>query len=42
VKYRAKVSNRFAVLENLDAEVEINAIWEMIRERVSKFQPKRV
>jgi hypothetical protein len=27
-----KVSNRFAALEDLDAEVEINTVWEMIRE----------
>jgi hypothetical protein len=30
-KYRVEVSNRFATLEDLDTEVEINAIWEMIR-----------
>jgi hypothetical protein len=32
-KYRV-VSNRFAALEDLDAEVEINSIWEMIRENI--------
>jgi hypothetical protein len=31
-KYRVEVSNRFAALEYLDAEVEINIIWETIRE----------
>jgi hypothetical protein len=31
-KFRIVVSNRFAALEDLDAEVEINVIWEMIRE----------
>jgi hypothetical protein len=30
-KYRVAVSNRFAALEDLDAEVEINTIWETIR-----------
>jgi uncharacterized metal-binding protein YceD (DUF177 family) len=30
-KYHVEVSNRFAALEDLDAEVEINAIWEAIR-----------
>jgi hypothetical protein len=30
--YRVEVSNRFAALEDLDAEVEINTIWETIRE----------
>jgi hypothetical protein len=40
-KYHAEVSNRFAALEDLEAEVEINSAWEMIREN-TKFQPKRV
>jgi hypothetical protein len=30
-KYRVEVSNRFAALEDLDAEVEINSAWETIR-----------
>jgi hypothetical protein len=30
-QYRVEVSNRFAALEDLDAEVEINSAWEMIR-----------
>jgi hypothetical protein len=29
-KYCVEVSNMFAALENLDAEVEINTIWETI------------
>jgi hypothetical protein len=33
-KYRVEVSNRFAALEDLDAEVEINTIWETIRETI--------
>jgi hypothetical protein len=32
-KYRVEVSNRFAALEDLDAEAEINTIWEIIREK---------
>jgi hypothetical protein len=28
------VSNRFAALENLDAEVEISSAWELIRENI--------
>jgi hypothetical protein len=32
VKYRVEVSNRFGASEDLDAEVEINSAWEMIRE----------
>jgi hypothetical protein len=30
-KYRVEDSNRFAALEDLDAEVVINTIWETIR-----------
>jgi hypothetical protein len=26
-KYHAEISNRFAVLKNLDTEVEINTVW---------------
>jgi hypothetical protein len=33
-KNRVEVSNRFAALEDLDAEVEINTIWETIRENI--------
>jgi hypothetical protein len=31
--------HRFAALEDLDAEVEVNAIWETIRENI-KILPK--
>jgi hypothetical protein len=33
-QYRVEVSNRFAALEDLDAGVEINSAWEMIREDI--------
>jgi hypothetical protein len=33
-KYCVEVSNRFAALEDLDAEVKINTIWETIRENI--------
>jgi hypothetical protein len=33
-QFRVQVSNRFAALEDLDAEVEINSAWETIRENV--------
>jgi hypothetical protein len=33
-QYRVEVSNRFVALEDLDAEVEINSVWEMIRENI--------
>jgi hypothetical protein len=29
-KYRIEIPNRFAVLENLDTEVDINRAWETI------------
>jgi hypothetical protein len=34
-KYCIEVSNRFAALEDLDAEVEINSAWEAIRENIT-------
>jgi L-cysteine desulfidase len=34
-KYRVEVSNRFAALKELDAEVEINTIWETSRENTN-------
>jgi hypothetical protein len=33
-QYRVEVSNRFATLEDLDSEVEINSAWEIIRENI--------
>jgi hypothetical protein len=38
-QYRADISNRFASLENVDAEVDINRAWETIRENI-KFSAK--
>jgi hypothetical protein len=40
-KYHVRVSNRFAALQDLDSEVEINTVWEMIRENI-KISAKRV
>jgi fructose-1-phosphate kinase PfkB-like protein len=40
VKYRVEVSNRFGALEDLDAEVQINTIWETIRQNI-KISAKR-
>jgi hypothetical protein len=34
-QFRIEVSNRFAALEDLDAEVEINSAWETIRENMN-------
>jgi hypothetical protein len=34
-KYCVEVSKRSATLEDLDAEVEINSAWEMIRENIN-------
>jgi hypothetical protein len=33
-QFRVEVSNRFAALEDLDAEVEINSAWETIGENI--------
>jgi hypothetical protein len=35
VQCRVEVSNRFAALEDLDAEVEINIVWEITRETIN-------
>jgi hypothetical protein len=34
-KYCVEVSNRFAALEDLNAEVEINSAWETSRENIN-------
>jgi hypothetical protein len=34
-QYRVEISNRFAALENLDTEVDINRAWETIRENIT-------
>jgi hypothetical protein len=34
VQFRVEVSNRFAALEDLDMEVEINSAWETIKENI--------
>jgi hypothetical protein len=33
-QYRVEVSNRFAALEDLDAEMEISSAWETIRDNI--------
>jgi hypothetical protein len=33
-QYLAEISNRFAALENLDTEVDINRGWETIRQNI--------
>jgi hypothetical protein len=33
-QFRVEISNRIAAFEDFDAEVEINSVWEMIRENV--------
>jgi hypothetical protein len=41
-QFRVEVSNRFAALEYLDAEVEINSAWETIRENINISAKERV
>jgi hypothetical protein len=33
-QYRFEISDKFTALENLDAEVDINGVWETIRENI--------
>jgi hypothetical protein len=33
-QYHVMVSNRIAALEDLDTEVEMNSVWEAIRENI--------
>jgi hypothetical protein len=40
-QYHFKISYRFAALENLDDNVDINRTWESIRENI-KIQPNTV
>jgi hypothetical protein len=39
-QYHVEVSNRFASLEDFDTEVEINSIWETIRENINILAKK--
>jgi hypothetical protein len=39
-KYHVEVSNRFTALEDSDAEVEINTIWETIRENIKNISKR--
>jgi hypothetical protein len=38
-QYCAEISNRFAALENIDTEVDINRAWETIRENILFTSP---
>jgi hypothetical protein len=40
-QYCVEVTNRFAALEDLDIEVEINSAWKMIKENMT-VSAKRV
>jgi hypothetical protein len=40
-QHRVEISNRFAALEHLDVEADINKLGKLL-DRISKFQPKRV
>jgi hypothetical protein len=41
-QYHVEVSNRYAALEDLDAEVEMNSAWEMIRENIYSQRESRL
>jgi hypothetical protein len=34
-RYRVEISNRFASLEKIDTEVDVNKAWETIRENIN-------
>jgi hypothetical protein len=36
-QYRVEISNRFAALENLENEMDVNKAWETIREYIKNF-----
>jgi hypothetical protein len=36
-QYRVEISNRFAALEHLDTQVDINGAWETIRGEYKNF-----
>jgi hypothetical protein len=39
-KYQVEISNRFAALESLDENFDINNAWKSIRGKISRPQPK--
>jgi hypothetical protein len=39
-EYRVEISNSFAALENLDAEVDITTAWETIIENIKNFSER--
>jgi hypothetical protein len=49
MRHRDEISNRFAALENLDTEGDVNKAWETIRENINisakeslgYFEPKK-
>jgi hypothetical protein len=41
-QFRVEVSNRFAALEDVDTEVEINSAWETIRENIKISAKERL
>jgi hypothetical protein len=40
--YHVEVSNRFAALEHVDPEMDINSAWEIIRETIKISAKERV
>jgi hypothetical protein len=39
-KYQTEITNRFAALENLNVDEDVNRAWETLK-RISKPQPKK-
>jgi hypothetical protein len=41
-QYHVEISNRFAALENLDTEVDVDQAWETIRENIKISSKSRL
>jgi hypothetical protein len=41
-QYRNEISHRFTALENIDTEVDINRVWETIRENIKISAKERL
>ena len=41
-KYQIEITNRFAALENLNVDEDVNRVWENIRENIKTSAKERV
>jgi hypothetical protein len=40
-QYRVEVSNRFAALDDLDAEMETNSVWRAAKDSLGYYELKK-